>query len=87
MWWQLFKEMSQLVMYQEEFLLFAHSLGGTICCLVTGRRRFSSDLPQGGLEIPCKLKFQGESREIAKLKKLIASPCVAMMQNRIEKEN
>ena len=26
---------------------------GTISCRVTGSRRYSSDLPQGGLEIPC----------------------------------
>ena len=26
---------------------------GTINCVVKGRRRYSSDLPQGGLEIPC----------------------------------
>ena len=27
--------------------------GGTIFCEVTGRRRFSAGLPQGGLEVPC----------------------------------
>ena len=32
--------------------------GGNICCIVTGRRRFSADLPQGGLEIPCTLMFK-----------------------------
>ena len=31
--------------------------GGSIVCLVDGSRRYSSDLPQGGLEIPCILKF------------------------------
>ena len=31
--------------------------GGTIVCQVTGRRRYSSDLPQGGLEVPCVLMF------------------------------
>ena len=25
--------------------------GGSICCIVTGGRRYSADLPQGGLEI------------------------------------
>ena len=29
--------------------------GGIICCKVTGLRRYSSDLPQGGLEIPCNM--------------------------------
>ncbi len=31
--------------------------GGTIHCRVTGGRRFSSDLPQGGLEVLCKILF------------------------------
>ena len=29
----------------------------TICCEFTGTWCFSEDLPQGGLEIPCKLTF------------------------------
>ena len=31
--------------------------GGTIECEVTGDRRYSLDLPQGGLELPCRLTF------------------------------
>ena len=31
--------------------------GGVIRCIISGRRRYSSDLPQGGLEIPCILVF------------------------------
>ena len=31
--------------------------GGSIVCIVSGSRRYSSNLPQGGLEIPCILKF------------------------------
>ena len=38
--------------------------GGAIKATVTGRRHDSSDLAQGGLEIPCKLKFCGEPKEI-----------------------
>ena len=30
---------------------------GTICCEVTGTRCYFEGLPQGGLEIPCKLTF------------------------------
>ena len=41
--------------------------GGTISCVVTGPRRYSADLPQGGLEIPCKLLFTAKAREIDKL--------------------
>ena len=30
--------------------------GGSIHCIVTGTKRYSADLEQGGLEIPCILK-------------------------------
>jgi len=34
-------------------------LGGTIYCEITDdQRRYSSDLPQGELKIPCKICFQ-----------------------------
>ena len=45
--------------------------GGTISCTVSGSRRFSSDLPQGGLEVPCTLKFQGPPKHVAKMQKLL----------------
>ena len=45
--------------------------GGEILCIVIGNRRYSSDLVQGGLEIPCTLLFRGEEKYIQKLKKLI----------------
>ena len=41
--------------------------GGTITAIVTGRRRYSSDLVQGGLEIPCSLS---EEKSILKIKKV-----------------
>jgi len=44
--------------------------GGTISCTVTGGRRYSVDLPQGGLEVPCSLLFKATPKEIQKLKKL-----------------
>ena len=44
---------------------------GTIRCTVTGSRRFSADLPQGGLEVPCELKFKGEPNDVAKVRKLL----------------
>ena len=46
--------------------------GGVINCRVTGRRKYSTDLPQGGVEIPCLLLFKGEAKEIKKLVKLIS---------------
>lgn len=44
--------------------------GGEILCMVTGSRRYSHDLVQGGLEIPCLLLFKGKPKEVNKLKKL-----------------
>ena len=44
--------------------------GGTIECTVTGGRRYSVDLPQGGLEVPCSLLFKATPKEVQKLKKL-----------------
>lgn len=39
--------------------------GGTIRCRVTASRRYSGDLPQGGLEIPCMLMFEGGAKDVA----------------------
>uniref|UniRef100_A0A1X7T5I6 HIRAN domain-containing protein n=1 Tax=Amphimedon queenslandica TaxID=400682 RepID=A0A1X7T5I6_AMPQE len=42
--------------------------GGQITCIVTGKRRYSSDLIQGGLEIPCELSLKSkEKTELTKL--------------------
>ena len=35
--------------------------GGAISCVVTGTRRYSYDLPQGGMEIACLLKFRDDN--------------------------
>ena len=42
-----------------------------ICCEIIGTRQHSSDLPQGGLELPCKLNFSAASKEITKIRKLL----------------
>ena len=48
--------------------------GGTISCRANGSRRYSSDLPQGGLEVPRILTFSTpNAREIEKTNKLIES--------------
>jgi len=47
--------------------------GGSVKATVTGCRRYSSNLVQGGLKIPCKLTFRVEPKEIYKLKKSVAS--------------
>ena len=46
---------------------------GSIRCEVTGDRRYSSDLPQGGLEVPCDLIFEGKKKYIQKIEKLITN--------------
>jgi len=33
--------------------------GGSIVCTITGKRKHSCDLPQGGLEFPCTYTFSG----------------------------
>ena len=48
--------------------------GGSILCTVSGSRRYFSDLPQGGLEIPAKVMLTATTKEEAtKAKKLIES--------------
>ena len=47
---------------------------GNIICLVTGSRQYSSDLPQGGLEIPCMLTFSCTAKDgnhLEKIRRLI----------------
>lgn len=44
--------------------------GGTILCRIRGTQQYSRDLPQGGLEIPCTLLFNGSSNELKKLWRL-----------------
>ena len=40
--------------------------GGTIQRTVDGSRRYSADLPQGGLKVPCKLLFSISTEELCK---------------------
>ena len=35
--------------------------GGNVLCVVNGARQFLVDLVQGGLEVPCRLVFQGST--------------------------
>ena len=44
---------------------------GTITCTVSGERRYSRDLTQGGLEIPCLLIFEISESLISKIKKML----------------
>ena len=46
--------------------------GGIITCQITGGRRYSHDLPQGGLELPCHLTFSASSaKQLPKVQLLL----------------
>ena len=48
--------------------------GGSITCAISDCRRYSADLEQGGLEIPCKIKFlTSSSVEKEKAEKLVTA--------------
>ena len=44
---------------------------GEILCTITDNNLRRSPLQQGGLEIPCRLRFLGKKKNIKKLKKLL----------------
>lgn len=46
---------------------------GVITCTVQGNRRYSSDLVQGGMEVPCKYTFQGLPTELQKVRKFFTT--------------
>ena len=48
------------------FALFLNQ-SGTILCIPNGCRQYSADLPQGGLEIPCKYIFRGSEVRMSSL--------------------
>ncbi len=54
--------------------------GGVIICQVTGRRRYSADLVNGGLEVPCTYTFVGTGKEIRKVKSVLES-CPTVIPN------
>ena len=39
---------------------------GAVYCIVTGTRQYSRDLPQGGMEIPCKYRFVSNGKDLKK---------------------
>lgn len=45
--------------------------GGQIICQINGPRRYSRDLVQGGLEVPCTLTFFGTAKKLGKVKRLL----------------
>ena len=59
-------------MSPQKYILFVRYLDGTIHCQVTGFHVYEdlSDLPLGGLEIPCVLECFGKAEDVEKLGKL-----------------
>ena len=49
--------------------------GGTLSCIIVNtRREYSTNLPQGGLQIPCKFEFKCDDAELlSNIKKLLRS--------------
>ena len=72
--------------------MFLRKPGSSISCRVTGPRRYSHDLPQGGMEIPCTIEFKGYEIYVNKLKWIIAQQkenreaCASHLQTKINKE-
>ena len=50
-------------------------------CIVIGSRRYSQDLPQGGLEIPCEFLFTGDTKYIEKAKHCLSLAGVSANSN------
>ena len=67
-------------------MLVVSAAWGTICCEIIDDQ--ASDLPQGGLGIPCKFIFQGDMKSVAKVQKLIQSvPPVNVNRDRSKSNN
>ena len=47
------------------------SRGGTIEAVVMGGRQYAADIPQGGLDVPCKYVFSGEKELVRRLKRAL----------------
>ena len=45
--------------------------GGSISCIITGMHQYSRDLPQGGMEVPCKYRFTGNPKELGKVERCL----------------
>ena len=56
-------------------------------CEVTGARRNSADWAQGGLDIPCRLHFTGDSRLITKVQRLLQETHVSGLLSSCEQES
>ena len=46
-------------------------VGGIIRCTIMGPRQYSTDLRQGGLDMPCKLTFTGVNPHLSNVARLV----------------
>ena len=60
--------------------------GGSILCIVKGSRRYSSDLPQGGLEIPCTLEFVSHDKNEATKAEWLLESALGVKSSKVLKE-
>ena len=72
--------------------MFLGKPGSSISCKVTGPRRYSHGLPQGGMKIPCTIKIKGDQINVSKLKWIIVQQkenreaCVSHLRTKIKEE-
>ena len=50
-----------------------------ISCKITVSRKYSQDLPQGGMEVPCTFTFQGQKGFVEKARKMPTKPTIAVL--------
>ena len=58
------------------YYVFLGKHNSSISCKITGSRRYSHDLPQGGMEVPCTLTFQGQKDFVEKARKMLTKPTI-----------
>ena len=58
------------------YLLFIRQSGAVYWCIATGMHRYSKNLSQGGMEIPCKYNFIGNCKGMKKIQSYISSHSV-----------
>ena len=69
--------------------------GGIIHSLITGDRRYSHHLPQGGIEVPCRFVFSGVEKDLNKVKmhledcnmKVVSRPSSYVCMGHVKEEN
>ena len=80
------------VIFQEPFIQYVICFWESLGCKVTGPRRYSHDLAQGSMEIPCTIEFKGDEKNVNKLKWVMVQQkenrkaCVSHLRTKIKEE-